>query len=359
MRTGTEVTIAAVKLSFLLAMACSGPGLERVAAATAQAPETVDFFVSPQGKDTWSGKQADPGEEDGPFATVARARDAVRALLETQKEPRPLRVVLRAGTYYLNQPLEFGPADSGTKQAPVVYGAAAGEQVILSGGCPLEPTAFQPVRDPAILNRLPEEARGNVLHVDLRAQGITNFGVMRPRGQGRPPTNPAIELFFNGQPLQLARWPNRGMVARGKVLDKGGAPRSDDFSNRGGTFTYDYDRPARWTQADDIWLSGYFATGYANDTIDVKSIDLAERTITLARPHRYGLETIGPTQAYYALNLLEEIDEPGEWYLDRGSGQLYLWPPSDLSARKISVSLLDAPMVCWRGVLCDLARDDL
>ena len=352
--------VAAVKLSFLLAMACSGLGLENIAVASGGGPGTADFFVSPQGKDGWSGKRADPSGEDGPFATVARAREAVRALLKAQKEPRPVCVVLRAGTYYLSQPLEFGPADSGTKQAPVVYSAAEGEQVILSGGCPLKPAVFKPVRDPAILDRLPEEARGKVLHADLRAQGITDFGVMRPRGQGRPPTNSAIELFFNGQSLQLARWPNRGMVPRGKVLDKGGVPRNDDFSKRGGTFTYDYDRPARWTRAEDIWLSGYFATGYANDTIDVKSIDLAERTITLARAHRYGLETIGPTQAYYALNLLEEIDEPGEWYLDRRSGLLYLWPPSDLSRREH----LGLPAGCsdgdaGGGVLRDSARDDL
>ena len=55
------------------------------------------------------------------------------------------------------------------------------------------------------------------------------------------------------QPMQLARWPNRGMVPVGKVLDPGSAPRDGDLSNRGATFTYDYDRPARWTHANDLW----------------------------------------------------------------------------------------------------------
>jgi hypothetical protein len=99
-----------------------------------QNPVAADFFVTTRGKDTWSGKRADPGEDDGPFATVARAREAVRTLLKTLDRPRPVRVVLRAGTYALESPLEFGPEDSGSRNAPVVYAAAPGEKVILSGG---------------------------------------------------------------------------------------------------------------------------------------------------------------------------------------------------------------------------------
>src|SRR5262245_24409187 len=78
-------------------------------------PVSADFFVSRRGKDTWSGKLPEPGKDDGPFATVARAREAVRALLRTLDRPRPVRVVLRAGTYDLDSPLEFGPEDSGSR----------------------------------------------------------------------------------------------------------------------------------------------------------------------------------------------------------------------------------------------------
>ena len=84
------------------------------------------------------GRLADPASIDGPFATITRARDAVRALHKTLKEPRPIRVVLRGGSYYLDSPLEFGPEDSGTEKAPVVYAARPGEKVVLSGGRRLE-----------------------------------------------------------------------------------------------------------------------------------------------------------------------------------------------------------------------------
>ena len=115
-----------MKLSLLLVIACSQLSLEGAAAA--------DFFVSSQGKDTWSGKLADPGEKDGPFATLARACEAVRELRKSQAEPQAVRVVIRGGTYYLDAPLTFGPEDSGTEKAPVVYAAATGERVVLSGG---------------------------------------------------------------------------------------------------------------------------------------------------------------------------------------------------------------------------------
>jgi hypothetical protein len=116
----------------------AGPCLARAAGKPVADQGTADFFVSLGGKDGWSGNRAEPGTDDGPFATVARARDAVRALLKARKASRPVRVVLRGGTYYLDATLELGPGDSGTEQAPVTYAAAPGERVVLSGGRRLE-----------------------------------------------------------------------------------------------------------------------------------------------------------------------------------------------------------------------------
>lgn len=81
-------------------------------------PMTASFLISAHGDGRWSGKLAEPGENDGPFATVQRAQEAVRALIKTLPEPRTVRVVLRAGTYHLHQPLRFGLEDSGAEGAP-------------------------------------------------------------------------------------------------------------------------------------------------------------------------------------------------------------------------------------------------
>src|SRR5258708_3027175 len=96
--------------------------------------QTAEFFVSVRGKDSWSGKLADPTQDDGPFATVTRAQAAVRSLLGSGKSPGPIRVIIRSGTYYLEAPLEFEPRDSGAPENPVIYAAAAGERAVFSGG---------------------------------------------------------------------------------------------------------------------------------------------------------------------------------------------------------------------------------
>ena len=86
----------------------------------------LELYVSPAGRD------ANPGTKDQPFATITHARDAVRQIKKTLKEP--VTVYIRGGTYYLNEPLIFTTEDSGIQKAPVVYTAFDGETVVLSGG---------------------------------------------------------------------------------------------------------------------------------------------------------------------------------------------------------------------------------
>src|SRR5262245_43344170 len=123
----------------LFVVAGAPPQTTERTAVPADNPDTAEFFVSPRGNDEWSGRLADPANNNGPFATVDRARRAVRALLADHRSPRGVRVVLRGGTYFLDAPLEFGPDDSGTEQGPVVYTAAPEERVVISGGRRLPP----------------------------------------------------------------------------------------------------------------------------------------------------------------------------------------------------------------------------
>src|SRR5437870_7971362 len=81
------------------------------------APCAADFYVSPRGKDVGSGRQMNPLQEDGRFATIGRAQQAVRALLRTKQQKRPILVELSGGTYYLDSPIQFGPEDSGSAEA--------------------------------------------------------------------------------------------------------------------------------------------------------------------------------------------------------------------------------------------------
>lgn len=286
----------------------------------------AEFYVATNGKDL------NPGTKAKPFATLRRARSAVRALKKAGTLPKGGVIVrIRGGVYPRQTTFELTAADSGTKDAPIVYRAYKDEEVLLTGG--KEVTEFTPVTDPAVLGRLDEAARGKVLQADLRAQGIDDFGEMRVRGFGQPIRVAGLELFFNDEPMTLARWPNDGWA---KIADV-------PAGQKGGKFTYEGDRPKRWGDTDDIWVHGYWTHDWADSYVKVKSIDTEAREIATEAPH--GVYGYAAGKRYRVLNVLEELDEPGEWYLDRKTGVLYFWPLSPIEEGKAFVSIVEEPLV--------------
>ncbi len=312
----------------------------------------AEVYVSPQGND------ANPGSKGAPVAGLTRARDLVRDL-RAKGTGGAIAVNVLPGEYRVTAPLELSAQDSGTTDGPVVYRAVQPGKAVFYGGTRLR--GFAAVTDPAILGRLPQEARGRVMRCDLRAQGITDYGQLAVRGFGQQASPPTLEVFVNGQPMTLARWPNSGFVGIRKLVEPGSKPEG-----KPSVFEYLDDRHARWTQADDAWLFGYFRFLWADATIKVGKIDPAAHTVTTAEAYHYGRPGMDTGQGiqYYAFNLLEEIDQPGEWYLDRKAGVLYLYPPTDLGSATVEIGLLAAPMVTMdqvtdvrlEGLTFDLAR---
>ncbi len=294
------------------------------------------LYVAPNGNDDWSGTTPQPTGSDGPFATLERARDVVRCYaLNGYLPPGGAVVEVGGGTYELARPLELTTSDSGTQQAPILWRARAGEEVRLLGGRRLG--GFTRVTDPAALARIDPAARNRVWQTDLRAQGISNFGVLQGASSWAQ-SDPGLELFFNDLPMTLARWPNEGYVKIVKAL----GPTPVDIRGTKGTaegiFSYDGDRPSRWVGEPDIMLEGFWFWDWADQRHKVLSIDTVSNIITVATPyHTYGYRD---GQWFYAYNLLPELDQPGEWYLDRTSGRLYFWPPSSMDQGTAMVSLL-------------------
>ena len=293
----------------------------------------LTLYVSTTGDDRWSGRLVEPqaGGYDGPFATLDRARDAIRELKKAAGLPAGgVAVYVRAGTYERSAPFQLMEVDSGTAAQPVVYRAYRNETVRITGG--RQVSGFVPVTDPAVRNHLDPAARDRVVQVDLKAQGIDDFGHLRSRGFGKLIQASGLEVFFQDAPLQLARWPNEGWA---HII---GAPDGQ----QGHTFSYDSDRPARWVGGDDIWVYGYWTYDWADSYERVASIDKQARVVRTAGVGPYGY-TAG--QRFYFLNVLEELDSPGEWYLDRATGMLYLWPPAPLEGARVTVSLLEDTLV--------------
>ena len=304
----------------------------------------ADFYVSLAGNDSWSGKLSEPNSDktDGPFATIEKARDSIRALKEAGQFPHTgITVCIRGGVYPLTKTFQLTVRDSGTGSGPIVYRAYRNEEVRLIGG--KEVAGFKLIDDPAVLSRIDKVHRDKILQIDLKAQGITDFGELTPRGMGQPKYPAGLELFFQDKPMQLARWPNEGFVKIAGVTDEKPHAAHGLKGSKAGKFFYEGQRPQRWSDEKNIWLHGYWFWDWSESYQRVESIDTEKRLIILAPPqHRYGCR-VG--QRFYALNMLSELDQPCEWYLERRTGILYFWPPAPINEARVSVSILEGPMI--------------
>ena len=304
------------------------------------APTGKEFFVSPSGNDANTGTQAFP------FRTLEHARDAVRRLKQTSGvPPGGVSVFLRAGRYELAGSFTLTVEDSGREGSPIRYLAWGNEHVTISGGRAV--TAFGPLTDPEALRRISPMYHAYIRQADLRALGIADFGKITPRGF-RVFHPAGLELFFDGKPMTLARWPNAGEYIRVSHLPAGEAAKVKSISSQGsesGAFFYSGSRPSRWASDPDIWVHGYWRYDWADDYAHVRNLDTKKQLVTLDRsPGNYGI-AIG--QRYYYLNVLEELDTPGEWYLDRKRGLLFFWPPA--KAGLAEVSLVEGPLIDVQG----------
>ncbi|NSW58348.1 MAG: right-handed parallel beta-helix repeat-containing protein [Armatimonadetes bacterium] len=286
--TGTVLT----PLCTLLAAALAG------CIAWADAPV---LYVSTQGNDGWSGTLADPaaGGQDGPFATLERARDELRAMRARGQSSAGATVYVRGGEYFLEQTFTLDARDSGVEGAPVRYVAAEGETPILIGGASL--TGF--VR-----------SQGEVMSLDLASIGRKGlkFG----------------QLFYNGKRQHLARYPNYdpdNPYAGGFLYaaDRVGEGSKTQFRFEPGTFKH-WERPTD----GQVWI--FPGVNYWNNIVGIKSVDHEAGVITLAGETSYA---VNKGDRYFVQGLKEELDAPGEWYLDAERSILYFWPPGDLSKR--------------------------
>ena len=281
-----------------------------------------------------------------PAGTPARAETTPSAPARAETAPSapvitppfaPIRIEIAPGAYRLSASLELGPLDSNT-----VWRAAEPGACRISGGVEIPPDAWKPVADPAVFARIAEPARPHVRQVDLRALYVTDFGTVTS----------SVELFAGGRPQPPAGWPDEGFAEVGEVPD-----------GKAGVFTVKGDRWKRWTTAPDAWFFGYFFWNWMYERLPVASMDAGSGVVRLGQRPAYAADGgIKPGARIRVCNLIEELDRPGEWWLDRASGVLYWWPEGEGAGASLSllaqplVMLNDCRSVTFDGLVFELGR---
>lgn len=329
-------------------------------AVTAAESDVYEIYVSVAGKDSA------PGTIDAPLGSLKAARDKIRSLKENDVNPKGGFIVyLRGGDYQQTESFELDSRDSGKKGTPVVYKAYPGEKVTLVGGANIPGSDFEKVTDTSVLNRIIDTtARGKLMVADLKKMGYTDFG--EPYWPGAysysaswltAPDAASPELFVDGQVQTLARYPNEGFMKIKEVFDVGAIPRNWEPDREGDdryvpeedrdpkdTFeiSFDDERYLKWTNvpARTALMYGYFYYDWADHTVPIEKVENGR--IYSSEPSWYG---VLEGQRIYVMNLIEEIDIPGEYYLDRENGLLYLYPKNELSGADIKLSILENDLI--------------
>ena len=284
------------------------------------------YIVAPDGNDGWSGLSAEPNaaRTDGPFATIARARDAVREA-RGRGQAGPFAVELRGGVYVLSEPLVFTPEDSGTEDAPMIYRAHAGERPFISGGRRIAGFVETSLSGLACWQtELPEVRDGwNFQQLFVRRRGARHF-----ERRYRPVRGMLVIAGLTYSPERKAA-PHRA------------AQRDFRF------FPGDFEAFRNVADVEVVALHAWSAS-----RLCVENVDLTTGVVrfTSMPTFRIGHWYRRGRNPYYIENIREELRHPGEWYLDRPSGTLYYVPlPGETPANVEVVAPRLETLVTVRG----------
>ena len=290
------------------------------------AKEEKLVYVSPDGNDR------NEGTAESPLATM----DAARRKANNLKEKRtPVTVIFKEGEYNFQSTVTLTADDSGAPNAPITYMAEEGANVVFTGSKKLDIDKLVPVTNSNMVDRLHPFAKDKVMQLNLREQGIPYEIVDFTSGLEVSFSANTPSIFLNNKRQNIARWPNTGYNL---ILDStlGGQRRWDLNEGEGAIMSFSETTPLRWTQAEDLYLEGYFATEYAGEWAKIKSIDTENLKLHFDNWTQYGVKK---DYRWAAVNLLEEIDIPGEWYMDKRTMTLYYYPPYQLDSAVDSLEI--------------------
>ena len=256
--------------------------------AAALTASAADFHVAPNGDD------ANPGTAAKPFASLTRARDAVRSA-KSRAPNRDYEVLLRGGVHRLTATVVFSLADSAAAAHSITYAAYPNETPILSSGVPIL-NWRKLTSDPA---GLPVAARGKLWVAEL------------------PPELATLLTLYDGA-SRLSRARGEGFAPRKAIA---GQPT---VANR---IAFPPGALRNWADLRDGELHVIPTADYEMSVLPLASVDEATGTATTAFPASRPIGSVKfMDKTAWVENVLAVLDEPSEWVLHATERKLYFWP---------------------------------
>lgn len=280
--------------------------------------QTVDFWVTPEGNDSWSGRLRQPSDQrtDGPFATIARAQRAVCELRRVQAQRQgPIQVGIY-GTHRLSEPVTLRPEDSGTAQCPTVYCGLAGQEAVLSGGRVI--AGWKKGPGDLWTAEIPEVKAGKWYF---------------------------RQLFVDGRRAQRARFPNEGYLHVEGLVD---VPAKAKWNTGVDKFRFKPGDIRPWADLRDAEVVVFHS--WNTSRVRIAAVDPQQHIVTFTGQTAFRPLGWDPQQRYYVENARGLLDQPGEWYLERATGTLFYWPlPGQDMAKVQAIAPVLTELVRFEG----------
>ncbi len=296
------------------------------------------IFVSTVGDDSGD------GSEEEPLRTLEKAIDVANEMREDSD--KLIEILLREGTYSVTNTIKI--INSQKDNSLLKISAYQDEKVTINAGVDI-PLSAMNIADSDFTNAIIDKPNaGSVLQYNLKDAQIEDFGEISLRGHLISDEKEAqAELSLNGEVQKLAGWPNGEYTGLIKPTDSNeyGKRTKSGIAN-GCSFKVNYDRPSQWSKLEQAWLSGTIGPNYEFDYYPVSRFDSEEKRVYLSR----GALEKYYTEPYYRFeNVPEELDEPGEYYIDRQSGMLYFYPPEDAPKDSVLTITMSTPTLDVSG----------
>lgn len=318
----------------------------------------IVLFVSPFGNDSHIGSL------EKPFKSLERALLEAKTL-KSSSPKQAIKIYLREGEYLINKSIFIDNSISGSADEPTLISGYQNEKVLFTGASKIPSRDFQKAINTKY--KLNQKIANHILSAQLTVDNIPLEDDLFPHGFGYKPENSnkaTSMLFIDNKAYELGRWPNKDkpIIKIKEVLDKGTISRNGKVSNpKGGKFI-SQDPIPNWEQKENIWIYGYFAYGFADDNIKLREINKKNNTITTEHPHIYGFHASSDTsdwglkhaqkvRGFYYYNILEEVDQPGEYFYDGEKNTIYVYPDSTLmEINDIRLTKFDQPFLMLERV---------